>query len=306
MPYLTEFTGRPVIDYDPVYSPVEMTMSVYRLRETHDGLADFESLVAQFAQEEDIEEVTALVFGCWNIKCWESMPLDPAVALYRLKDKLPRLSALYVGDIEIEEQEISWIQQTEWGAVLQHFPELDYLHLRGGSGLGLTRFDHPLLETLIIEAHGMDHHLIEHVANARFPSLTTMELWLGTAEDDETLPIDEIKPLFYPDPYEGWRAPNITSLGLVNCGWIDHLLQQTINAPIWPRLTSLDLSQGILTDVGLEALFENDLRQLKQLDVSHGYLTDLTLLEQFRSRGIKVIADELRDPEEYHYVMCWE
>lgn len=314
MPLIEELTDRSVEDYDPAYSPVDMNNVVYRIGSYNPGRTgyDFESLMEAFGQEPELEEVTALVLGSWGIGVPTSEEVNPALCLWQLREAMPRLSCLYIGDIDGDEAELSWIKQTQWGVVLNAFDELDEVTIKGGDGLRLSKLSLPCLESLTLIATELSNDLLRDVATAKLPGLQHLELWLGDAQgQDPSAPIhalDTLRPFFFHTSSNTLLFPRLHTLGLRNCGWIDELLVETVGAPLWSSLRSLDLSMGTLSDEGVEALLRNDLTGLKQLDVSNSYVQDAQLLEQLSSRGISCVAEDMRqiDPDGSRYVDVWE
>lgn len=317
MPSIEEITDRPVEDYSPVYSPVEMSSVVYRIGsygqdDSRGPGHDFESLFEAFGEEPEIGEVTALVLGSWRVDLgWVDM-VNPALCLWRLRDAMPRLSCLYIGDVSGDEEELSWIEQTQWGTVLNAFQELDEVTIKGGSGLRLSKLSLPYLESLTLIATQLSDEVLRDVVTATLPSLHHLELWLGdTQHQDPSSPIhthDTLRPLFFHTRGGALLFPQLRTLGLRNCGWIDELLVETVGAPLWSSIHALDLSLGTLTDEGVEALLRNDLSALKRLDVSSSYVQDAQLLEQLEARGVSCVAQDMRhiDPDGARYVDVWE
>ena len=316
MPSIEELTGRPVEDYSPLYSPVEMTSIVYRVGtsryETRGPGHGLEALFEAFGEEPEIEEVTALVIGSWNGQEPSADRVNPALCLWRLRERMPRLSCLYIGDVDSDEEELSWIEQTQWGPALNAFPDLDEVTIKGGAGLRLSKLDLPYLESLTLIATELSNEVLEDVMRAKLPALSHLELWLGDTQNqaasDPVYALDTLRPCFARTQQGRLLFPRLRSLGLRNCGWINELLVETAGEPLWGALESLDLSMGTLTEEGLEALLGNDLSGLKRLDVSATYIEDLELLEQLESRGVRCTAQDMRraDPDGYRYVDVWE
>src|SRR5207248_3315522 len=67
------------------------------------------------------------------------------------KDRLSNLAAIYIGDITSEENEISWIHQSDLSPLLEAFPKLQLLRSRGGDGLEIKSPNHQNLRGLAIE-----------------------------------------------------------------------------------------------------------------------------------------------------------
>lgn len=307
--------NRLVEDYNPIYSPVDMVNTVYRIRESWERKRTFKQLLRAFAREPELEEVTALVLGNWGLFNVNDPSCDVAFELYKLRHKMPRLTALFAGDISGDEAELSWIRQWEWGAVINAYPELEEVVIRGGHGLHLAGISHENLESLTVQSAGLSDHVIKGIANIWAPKLEKLELWLGQRDHIEPAHLGEcveiIRPLFWGHVGAGGRTgvPALTSLGLCNCSWIEELLEDIKEAPLMSRIKHLDLRMGVLEERGLESLLESPwLPQLETLWLEGNYIQDLELVDRLRSLGPEVILGAQRPVEhsDYRFVEIWE
>lgn len=307
--------NRLVEDYDPLYSPVDMVNTVYRVRESWERKLTFKQLLRAFAREPELEEVTALVLGNWGLFNVNEPSCDVAFELYKLRGKMPRLTALFVGDISGEEAELSWIRQWEWGGVINAYPELEEVVIRGGNGLHLAGISHENLESLTIQSAGIEDHALKGLANIWAPKLEKLELWLGQGSEmsggDDSERVELLRPLFWGHAQRAGRSgvPALTTLGLCNCGWIDDLLEDIKRAPLMSRIKHLDLRRGTLEDRGLESLLESPwFLRLETLWLEGNYIHDMDLVEKLRSLGPQVILGEQRPVEhaDWRFVEVWE
>ena len=149
--HLTEYDGIPVVEFgdsaapDPVVlaaRAAEATAGVpsaaiaWAVRASFDG-PSFDELFAGFLQAVDTEPVTHLVIGYWGAS-YDNHKADPSQLLAAAAPRLPGLKAIFLGDIEMEESEISWIEQSDIAPLLGAYPGLERLDVRGGSGLALA------------------------------------------------------------------------------------------------------------------------------------------------------------------------
>jgi hypothetical protein len=85
----------------------------------------------------------------------------------------------------------------------------------------------------------------------------------------------------------------------VNSEIADDFAQALHGAKILETIEELDLSRGLLSDKGLEALVNNPkIAKLRHLDISSSYVNDQDLVERLRAMGVEVSADGLKDPED--------
>src|SRR5436190_5616126 len=148
---LTEFAGKPVKDWTPDTAKFDPAKIHYRLRLAYDDIEEQASWVNQFMAYLDqagVEQTTGFVVGMWG-ENWsgDADTADNVIeALVAARDKLPKLKALFVGDIISEENEISWINQGDISPLFQAYPDLEILTVRGGDGLRVGRVQHAKLK----------------------------------------------------------------------------------------------------------------------------------------------------------------
>lgn len=301
---LTNWLGKPVETWTPANGAPDYANKIYRLEYDWDEEVPVEKSLPAFLDGAGVEETTGLSLG---------MPYDTAEDLPALinqliekKAKLPKLRGLFLGEMEQEDCELSWIEQGDIGPVLAAFPALEDLRVRGGTGLKWTSSRHICLKKLIIETGGMPKVVLEGLLNSVFPELEHLELWLGTDEYGWDGTAEDVKPFLYDNPF-----PKLTHLGLRNCIHETEIAQLAANAPVLDQLETLDLSLGTLQDPGGEALLASEkVKQLKKLDLHYHFMSDANV-RRFQDSGLDVDvsqqeqADEY-DGETYYYVSVGE
>ncbi|WP_236239332.1 STM4015 family protein [Streptomyces sp. CC228A] len=280
--HLTESYGLPVFDFP---RPGEERAAVlpeadavaWRIgADAYDSEESWPEAFARFARAVDTARVRSLVVGAWE-EAYEDGPEPVIAALLEARSKLPALRALFLGDMDSEECEISWINQGDVSPLLDGFPELEEFGVRGGTGLVFPALTHRRLRSLTIQTGGMPADAVRGVAASDLPALERLELWLGTANYGADSGPADVAPFL-----DGTRLPRLRSLGLCNSDYEDEIAAAAASAPIVARLETLDLSMGVLTDEGGTALLAGQpLTHLKRLDLSHNYLS-APLKERFK------------------------
>jgi hypothetical protein len=293
---LTKFHGLKVVDFEVGEDLPDPQTSAVRLAIRYDG--DFEELSelwAEFLGADGVEETTALVLGNWCNPEDGPSPSDPAVELLVASaDRLAKLKALFFGDITSEENEISWIQQSDLSALWGAYPNLEEFGVRGGETLQLGRIKHDKLKKLCVEAGGLPRTVVQSVARADLPELEHLELWLGTPQYGGDSEAGDLAGIL-----DGSRFPKLQTLALKNCEWADDLATIVATAPIIKRIKRLDLSMGTLSDTGVEALAASPLiKGLKQIDFPHHYVSD-EAIAKLTALGIAVDASDRQEPDSY-------
>ncbi|MFD8526216.1 STM4015 family protein [Streptosporangium canum] len=279
--------------YDHVVDEDEAGLSIQR---------SFEDFLATH----DLAQVREIVVGWWG-PGWEGNTSElPVRLLSGVADRLPNVRSIMLGDIESEESEISWIEHGDVTPLLEAFPLLEALHIRGGSGLLLRPVRHEALHTLWFETGGLPGRVVRAVADSDLPALENLEMWLGVSQYGGDATVADLAPIL-----SGERLPALRHLGLQDSEIQDEIAAAVASAPVVARLESLALSMGTLTDEGAEALLSGQpLTHLKRLDLHHHYLTG-TMVKHikaaFAGTGVEVDLSEQEEPDDdWRYVAVAE
>ncbi|GLU50479.1 STM4015 family protein [Nocardiopsis ansamitocini] len=227
----------------------------------------------------ELEEVRALVFGQgWYDGYDDSNPDETVRVLVGERSRLVNLEALFLGDLTPMESEISWLAQGDLAPLLEAFPGLRELRVRGGEGLAFPAARHEGLRVLRLESGGLPPDVVADVAAAELPALEYLELWLGDECYGGGATVEQLAPLL-----AGHGKPALRHLGVQNSMIQDEIAEAFATAPVVERLESLSLSMGALSDAGARALLEGQsLAHLSALDLSHHFLSEEMML---RVRG---------------------
>lgn len=177
----------------------------------------------------------------------------------------PSLRRLHLADFELDEEAtLSFIELGDLSRLWPAVRNLQQLVLQAG-GMELGELDLPSLRTLDIRTTALT--LAELVAVVRpRPTLERLSLWFGEGQELA----DEVGPLL-----DGAAFPSLRALGLCNCAFTDQLVEQLAHSPLLPRLHTLDLSLGTLSDEGLESMVRNQraFAHLDELDLHESFLS---------------------------------
>ncbi|HKX62861.1 MAG TPA: STM4015 family protein [Verrucomicrobiae bacterium] len=295
------FIGQRVVDYDPE-KPVK-TDVIYRFRSNWDE-ANIIPHLEHFLATNAAAEAVGIVIGAWHGDDPEKTPESVFEVLTKGRDRLPKLAALYVGDVTSEENEMSWIKQTDLSPLLQAFPKLQLLRSRGGDGLQLTAPRHDQLRALALETGGLDVSVIRSICTSQFPSLEYLELWLGTDEYGANHTVADLQPIL-----SGRLFPKLKYLGLRNSHLADELAGVVVNSPILQQIETLDLSLGVLTDEAGSALLNLPASPtLKKLNLHYNYFSP-EMVRKLKALPLTVDASkpsDMEDDDEWRFVAVGE
>ena len=261
------FVGLKVVEYDPDKGASQdgRFISKFLSDWEEDNLMEH---LEHFVQSDAAEHAVGLVIGNWSGDD-PSQDCEPIVKfLVKNANSLPKLRALYLGDIVQEENEISWIQQTDVSPLLKAFPSLEMFRVRGGEELEFKKPQHENLRGLAIETGGLSRSVLQSIGKAKFPNLEFLELWLGTEEYGADTGVEDLQPIL-----TGKLFPKLKYLGLRNSDMADDIASVVVNSPVAQQVESLDLSLGTMTDDGAESLLSLTSDSIKKLSVHRNFLS---------------------------------
>ena len=292
--HITEFGGMPVEPFEagnPLKNP---RGKMIRIAIDYDEGEEGVKWVDRFAELMDdpkAAEIEGIVVGPWEevTTGTESSPIVEALVAARAK--LPKLRAIFFGDVIGEESEISWINQSDVSPILEAYPRLEHFAVRGGQGLSLGSPHHAALRTLIVQAGGLPADVVRGLGRADLPMLEHLELWLGSDSYGGDATVEDLAPLLSGRPF-----PKLKYLGLKNSEIQDDVAAAVVTSPLLSRLDVLDLSMGTLGDEGAQALLDNvaALKKLKLLDIHYHYVSD-ELVEKLKNLGVDVDASDVQE-----------
>ena len=270
--HLSEFDGLPIVDFAQAVEQGEAlpppASAAWRIATHFDG-SPFEELLKDFLEKVDTSQVTSLVIGYWGAS-YDTGSVSVTSLLVDAAGRLPNLRALFLGDIVMEESEISWIEHSEITSLFKVFPGLTRFEVRGAQGLTVDPIQSENLKVLRFESGGLPAGVVRAVAASDLPNLEHLDLWLGVDDYGGDATVADLAPIL-----GGERLPALRHLGLEDSQIQDEVAAAVAGAPVVARLESLSLAMGMLTDEGAEALLSGQpLTHLKRLDLHHHFLSD--------------------------------
>lgn len=306
--HLSTFGGKSIVDWYPDQDTPLDPNKHYRISVDWETEGGWNYRFAQFLSQSQVEQLTGIIVGNWTNDIDQGRDSSFVVeALVNAHARFPQLTTLFLGDITYEENELSWIEQSDLSPQFQIYPNLEHFGVRGGNGLVFNVIQHDRLKTLWVQAGGLEARVLHDLARAELPSLEHLEVWLGTRHYGWDGTIEDVEHLI--QSLE--RFPRLTVLGLCNSEIADQIASRIVNAPILNQLTTLDLSLGILTDNGAEALLNSpNLLKLKSLRLHYHYCSD-EMVEKLSQLPIEVLISNQQQGEQddgrvWRYVMNGE
>ncbi|MCP4153668.1 MAG: hypothetical protein GY757_38420, partial [bacterium] len=204
----------------------------------------------------------------------------------------PNLKSVYIGDMNYEECEISWIQQSDMTPLLEAYPGLEELRIKGSEGLQFSKLNHGALKSIIIECGGLGKDVLKTIAGATLPALEHLELYLGVEHYGFDGGLEDILPFLKKDLF-----PKLKVLGLRDSEIADDIAKAAAGADVLDQIEVLDLSLGTLSDKGAEAFLSSEkIKKLKKLDLHYHYMSD-DMIKKLRKLGITIDAGDPQGSE---------
>lgn len=228
-------------------------------------------IIDELLHSEEIKSIPHLVIGGWDEPYEEGGSEEIVASLIKHKDKFNHLESLFIGDMESEACEISWIKQCDYAPLLENYPNLKSLTIKGSDGLSFEKIDHAHLTHFEIISGGLPVSVIEKIATANLPNLESLRLYFGVQEYGFDGNIDTIKSLLRADLF-----PKLTHLGLLNSEIQNEIVSALMESDILSQLKTLDLSMGLLFDKGGETLLANaeKLAHLEKIKIEYHFMTE--------------------------------
>lgn len=166
--------------------------------------------------------------------------------------------------------DISGTLSGNFGALHHLFPKLKSLTLHGGQIEFGKKVSLPELEELTLQSGGLDQAVVREVLRADLPKLKRLSIWFGDANYGASGTVDDLRALF-----DGKLFPQLEHLGVMNCAWVGDAARALATSKLLPKLTSLDLSMGALSDGDVDAMVASQaaFAHLTHLNLENNALT---------------------------------
>lgn len=262
--------------------------------ESEDGVT-IQDKIETYLETNNICEAKKLIIGAWE-EPFDCGPEDIIKYLVENKNKFPNVESMYIGDMDSEECEVSWITQSNLAPLLDVFP-LKTLEIKGSIDLRLENANSETLEKLIIISGGLGKNLLKDIVDAKFPNLMHLELYLGVDDYGFDGDIDDIIPFMIRENF-----PNVKYLGLKNSEKQDEICEEIFKSNILENLEVLDMSLGTLGDKGAELILENvgKIAHLSKLDLTYNYISDENI-EKLQNKVNVLSTEVLIDRDDVDY-----
>jgi hypothetical protein len=286
--HVSHWLGLPVELFTAEKKP-DYAGRIYRLATDWDAEESFEEIFARFTEDPGCAAAKGIIIGAFHGDD-PGMSTEEAVQLLvAARNKLPNLRGIFLGDLLSEENEISWIIQSDVSPIFEAYPALEHFRVRGGEGLGIGGgIRHAALKSLIFESGGLPAGIIREIGASQLPEIEHLEIWTGSDNYGGDSSVSDLGAFL-----DGGAWPKLKSLGLRDSEYADDIAAALNGAPVLAKLEALDLSLGVLGDPGGEALVKNAaLARLKKLDLHHHYMSDEVMARVQKQFPLADVSDQ--------------
>lgn len=274
---------------------VESKTYAYDYEQYEDENKTAETMIEEILEDPEFGGVKELVIGNWG-GAWEDGCQPLIDGIVENADRFSHIERLFMGDMDFEECEVSWIMQGDYSELWGAMPQLKELTIKGSMDLELGEIVHENLEALTIICGGLYKDVIESIQKAKLPKLKKLLLYIGVEDYGFDGDAGTIRELL-----EKADFPSLTYLGITDSEIQDELTEVVLESKFMGQITTLDLSNGTLSDKGGEMLLEKlpSWPNVKKLDVHYNYLSE-DMVKRLEQLPIEVDASEREEPSEYH------
>ncbi len=268
----------------------------YDYEDYEDGKKNASTLAAEILSDPELPKLNMITVGCWG-ESYDNPVQEILDVFVENKEKFSNIGYLFVGDMDYEECEVSWIEQGSYNALLKAWPQLKSLTIKGSQNLELGIMKHDNLESLKIICGGLPKSVLNDIRQSELPNLKELNLYIGVENYGFDGDIEDIAAVI-----NNPSLKKLQYLGLGDSEIQDEIVKRVMELPLPGTLTALDFSNGTLSDIGGQCLLnhQDKLKNLKLLNLSYNFLSDKMVqkLEQLPIEKID-LSNRQKNDEEY-------
>lgn len=253
------------------------------------------TMLEDIMQDAEISSLDEIIIGCWG-ETWDDSAQPLIDGMVEHKEQFSHIKSLFIGDMDFEECEVSWIIQSDYSKLWDAMPQLEKLVIKGSTDLELGTIRHSNLRHLEIICGGLGKDIFQELQKAELPNLETLILYIGIEDYGFDGDISTIKDFLAKSDF-----PKLKYLGLTDSEIQDDVTQAVLESKYMTQITVLDLSMGTLTDKGGQLLLDKlpEFTNMKELNLEYHYLSEGMMDKLEALEGIEVNVDDPQEAEDY-------
>ncbi len=253
-----------------------------------------ETMIADIIADPELRQLEEVIIGCWG-ESWDNGAQAIIDGIVEHKEKFANVKSLFVGDMDYEECEVSWIEQADYSKLWTALPGLEMLTIKGSTGLELGVIKHANLKSLEIICGGLPVSVIQSIEKADLPNLEELMLYIGVEDYGFDGEVSDIKNLLEKSDF-----PKLETLGIMDSEIQDEITEVVVKSKYMKQIKKLALSYGTLTDKGGEILLKElpTFENIKEVDLEYHYLSD-EMVAKLGKLPMDVRTDDQQEDDEY-------
>lgn len=259
------------------------------------GEKNAKTMIEEILADEELAKLNEIIIGCWG-ESWDN-DIQPVIdGIVANKEKFANIEHLYMGDMEFDECEVSWIEQGDYSKLWEAMPQLKTITIKGSQNLELGDIKHDNLYRLEIICGGIPVDVLKSIGGAKLPELKKLSLYIGVEDYGFEGSIDDIS-----DMLEKSDFPNLKYLGILDSEIQDEIAEVVVKSKYMSQITSLDLSCGTMTDKGGGLLLDAlpTYKNIQEVDLHFHYMSDKMMKKLEALEGVEVDVSEQEEEDEY-------
>lgn len=252
------------------------------------------TMIEDIIADPELPQLEELIIGCWG-ESWNNNAQPIVDGIVEHKEKFANVKHLFIGDMDFEECEVSWIEQADYSKLWAALPALEQLTIKGSSELELGEINHSNLKSFEIICGGLPVSVIQSIEKAKLPQLEELMLYIGVEDYGFDGDVSDIEKML-----ENSDFSNLKILGLMDSEIQDEITEVVVKSKYMKQIQKLALSYGTLTDKGGEILLKElpSFENIKEVDLEYHYLSD-KMVAKLDKLSIDIWTDDPQEDDEY-------
>lgn len=252
------------------------------------------TMIDDILADPELPQLDQLVIGCWG-ESWDNSAQPIIDGIVEHADQFAGIKSLFVGDMDFEECEVSWIEQADYSKLWAALPQLEELTIKGSTNLSLGSIQHENLKDLEIICGGLPKEVLASIGAAKLPALKRLSLYMGVEDYGFDGGIEDIASMLEKSDF-----PQLEELGILDSEIQDEVAEAVVKSRYMKQIHTLDLSCGTMTDKGGQCLLDElpKYGNIKEVDLSYHYMSE-EMMEKLEALEAEVNVDDPQEDDEY-------
>lgn len=252
------------------------------------------TMIDDILADPELPQLDQLVIGCWG-ESWDNSAQPIIDGIVEHADQFAGIKSLFVGDMDFEECEVSWIEQADYSKLWAALPQLEELTIKGSTNLSLGSIQHENLKDLEIICGGLPKEVLASIGAAKLPALKRLSLYMGVEDYGFDGGIEDIASMLEKSDF-----PQLEELGILDSEIQDEVAEAVVKSHYMKQIHTLDLSCGTMTDKGGQWILDElpKYGNIKEVNLSYHYMSD-EMMEKLEALEAEVDVDDQQEDDEY-------